>query len=211
MKKIFKKPIWFTAGILLVSGMVGSSLSAQVTREQADVIVQNHLQMIEYEVLFVNVNTPSAEGIDIRTSNEETFKANYACWTYYAKEEGKCRYLFVKADNGNLLEVIANNDLGQSDVSQWKTLDEVGVVEKEENAIRPIIYPNPVSDWLRLPCKGERTLVEIHDAKGSRLYSGFLSENDANPLNVSFLSAGLYTVSVYGEAKLVYQFIKLQN
>jgi hypothetical protein len=206
---------------MLVIVAWATSLAAQITREQADAIVQNHLQneAAAYE-LYVNVNTPTAEGISITTSNEETFKAKYACWTYYLSEGelSRCRYLFVKANNGNLLEVIANNDVGQSDTTQWKSMDDdpVGWVEWKGNTTRPLIYPNPVDDWLTLSYIGERTQIEIHDIKGVRLYSGILSreslfsigEGSGVRLDVSFLSAGVYLVSVYGEAKVVYKIIK---
>ena len=190
-----------------------ASLSAQVTREQADEIVLNHLQndAVQSEFLYVNVSTPAAEGISITTSNEETFQAKYACWAYYLNEneQSQCRYLFVKEDNGNLLEVIANGDVGQSDLTQWKSMDEdpVGLMEREENTIR-LLYPNPVDDWLTLPCTGERTRVEIHDVKGVRLFSDVLSGKDTHLLDVSFLNAGVYTVSVQGETSVVYKVIK---
>jgi hypothetical protein len=188
------------------------SLSAQTTREQADAIMLNHLQSdLQHEFLYVNVSTPDAEGICITTSNEETFRAKYACWAYYLNESelSQCRYFFVKEDNGNLLEVIANGDAGQSDLTQWKSLDDDTVGVKERNLlICPLIYPNPVDDWLTFSDIGERTLVEIHDLKGARLFSGFLSGEKSNQLDVSFLSAGVYTVSVYGETRVVYKVVK---
>ena len=193
-----------------------TSVIGQITKEQANSVVLQHLQKeaIEHEYLYVNVSTPSAEGIDIVTSNQEVLKAKYACWAYYLHESdlSQSRYLFVKADNSNLMEVIAGNDLGQSDLTQWERVEgstdpEVGLVEREGNSIRPLIYPNPVDDWLTLPVAGER--FEIHDAKGVRLYSGLLTE-DANQIDVSFLNAGVYMLSVYGETKvvLVYKIIK---
>ena len=65
------------------------------------------------------------------------------------------------------------------------------------------LYPNPVDDWLTLPCTGESTRVEIYDLKGTRLFSGLLSEKCE--LNVSFLNAGVYMVNVSGET---YKLIK---
>ena len=193
------------------------SLSAQnITRGQADTIVKEYLlsQMVEYGILHVNISEPNAEGIAITTLNDETtFKAKYACWSYYLKESEppQCRFLFVKADNGNLLEVISINDHGLSDLTQWKALDDddpVGLLEKEESAIRPIIYPNPVDNWLNLQGIGERTRVEIHDVKGTCLFSEFLTGEKANQLDVSFLNAGIYLVSVYGETRVVYKIVK---
>jgi hypothetical protein len=61
---------------------LATSLSAQITRKQADSIVKEYLQneMITYSSLYVYVNLPNEEGIEITTSNEETFKVKYACW-----------------------------------------------------------------------------------------------------------------------------------
>jgi hypothetical protein len=70
--------------LVLAFVALATSLSAQTTREQADSIVKEYLQneMITYTSLRVHVNAPSEEGIEITTSNEETFKAKYACWVF---------------------------------------------------------------------------------------------------------------------------------
>ena len=203
MKKMFVLMMIFVAGATM--------LPAQITREKADTLVLKYLQDegVQYNLLYVNVNPPSVEGIAITTSNDETFKAKYPCWAYFLNESelSRCRYLFVNED-ANLLEVIANGDFGQSDLSQWKSLNDVGVIEREENFARPVIFPNPVGDFLILPSSGERTLVEIHDLKGARLFSESLSGKGNHQLNVSFLSAGIYLVSVYGETRVVYKIVK---
>ena len=189
-------------------------LPAQITREQADVLVKEHLQRenVESNLLYINTNAPSAEGVPITTSSEETFQAKYACWAYYLNESevSQCRYLFVKEDNGNLLEVIASNDLGQSDLTQWKAVegDSVGIVGTW-HAASLRIYPNPVDDILTIPCPNERSLVEIYDVKGCRLFSETVSgKENAHQLNVSFLNTGTYIISVYGETKVIYKLIK---
>ena len=216
-RKIRNKNGMFTATMLmffsLATVFVMPSLSAQITREQADTTVRNHLQNenVQYEVLYVNVNAPNEEGIAITTSNGEMFKAKYSCFAYYLNESdiSQSRFLFVKTDQGNLLEVIAYNALVQ-DLSQWQAMDDdVGLIEKEGNPIRPILFPNPVNDWLNLPGYGERTRVEIFDANGKSLYSGFLSGENNNRVNVSALNPGVYLVNIYGEQNVVYKFIKL--
>ena len=103
--------------------------------------------------------------------------------------------------------------MGQNDFSQWKSLDEstdpddVGVSERGGNPVRPIVFPNPVDNWLTLPSVGERTRVEIYDANGKSLYAGFLS-GDCR-LDVSALNSGVYLLNVYGNVKVVYKFIKM--
>ena len=155
--------------LILVAG--ATVLSAQVTREKADEIVKKYLQDENYNHLYVN--SPSEEGIIITTSNGETFRAKYACWAYYLNESElfQCRYFFVKADNGNLLEVIASNDAGLDDLTQWEAVDGDSVYVKQlritNYELR--IYPNPVNDVLTIECRNgasEAESVEIYDVIG---------------------------------------------
>ena len=188
---------------------------AQVTREQADEIV---LEYIKSEIghnnfgVFVNPNTPNTEGFVITTSSGETVKAKYVCWVYCITPEGfqpalglpaRQHYLFVKEDNGSLLEIITSNDLGH-DLSSWTAVKvPQGVVELKGN--KQFLYPNPVDDCLTFPCNGENTRVEIYDLKGTRLFSEMLSSEGTCQLNISFLSAGTYIVNISGE---MYKIIK---
>ena len=195
----------------------------QVTREQADTVVKEYLQSegIDCKGLCINVKVPNAAGVEITTTNEEIFQAEYACWAYYLKESEKsqCRYLFVKQDNGNLLEVIASGDAGQSDSTQWKAVDgDVGIVGA--NGIRPDVrvYPNPVNDVLTIECKDsyEAESVEIYDvmgrktspnpSKGGGLAPSLLERAGGEVLiNVSHLPAGTYFLKINNQ---VYKFIK---
>jgi len=92
-------------------------------------------------------------------------------------------------------------------------IDESGYVpygKYETNIVEPkannkLLYPNPVGDWLTIPCNGENTRVEIYDLKGTRLLNKTLSGKDVCQLNVSFLSAGVYMVNVGGK---MYKIIK---
>ena len=186
------------------------SLSAQITREQANAILLNHLQGLTQPYdLYYNSNLPS-EGapIAVTTSNGETFRVKYACWAYFLNESAQRRYLFVKEDGGSLLEVIASNDQSELD-NAWLAMDNIpaGLSGSKGNSLKQL-YPNPVGDVLTLPCHGENTRVEIYDLKGARLFSGLLSGEDACQLNVSFLNAGVYTVTASGE---MYKIIKNKN
>ena len=198
-----------------------TALPAQIMREQADVIVKEHLQneMIESNLLYVNVNAPSVEGIAITTSNEETFQAKYACYAYYLNESelSQCRYLFVKEDDGNLLEVIASNDLGQSDLTQWEAVDDVGIVETN-NYPSLRIYPNPTAGQLIIslpnPSEGgayEAESIEIYDALGKRHYvaAPSLSERAGGEVNISHLPAGIYFLKIKtGVSTLIKKVVK---
>ena len=185
----------------LVLFIGAASSFALITQEQANTIVQNYVktEVTQPTALYANVNAPNEEGIVITTSNGETFKAKYACWTYCLDESDPVqrRYFFVKEENGSLLEIIASNDLSELDAS-W-TVIITGLAEKEIK----LLYPNPVSDFLNLSCNGENTRIEIYDLKGTRFFSGLLSETCQ--LNVSFLKTGIYLVNVSGET---YKIIK---
>jgi hypothetical protein len=197
MKKIF------TSVLVLI--VWATSLSA-ITREEADVIVQNYVQSEAAGTLYANLSAPNGEGITVATSNEETFKAKYACWTYCLDESESSlrRYLFVKEEGGSLLEVIASNDQSVLDNDSWVAMDVPTGLTNSKGSIK-LLYPNPVGDLLTLSCNGENTHVEIYDLKGTRLFSGLLSGKDNCQLNVSFLNTGVYMVTVSGET---YKIIK---
>jgi len=196
-----------------------ASFSAQITREQADEIVINYVKNevalnegvpLNSFLLFVNANTPSEDGFAITTSSGEKVKAKYACWVYYLPYAAEWavvaptmrRYLLVKEDNGSLLEIIVN-DLSPN-LDLWTAVDlPAGIVSPKAN--NKSLYPNPVGDWLTIPCNGENTRVEIYDLKGTRLLTETLSGKDACQLNVSFLSAGIYMVNVGNE---MYKIVK---
>ena len=210
MKKIFI--------LMLILIAWAASLSAQTTREQADAIVLNYLKTeagYPYNV-FVNVNTPNEEGFVITTSNEETVRAKYACWVYLAISippvllhgtvvpPHAYRCLFVKEDNGSLLEINAMNN-SIPDLTDWEGVNALsGIVESKENNIT-LLYPNPVGNLLTIPCNGDQARVEIYDLKGTCLFSELLSGEDACQLNVSFLNTGVYMVNISGET---YRIIK---
>jgi hypothetical protein len=207
------KKLLFTMSILLAWA---TSLSAQITREQANEIV---LQYIKTEItlpylLYVNVNTPSEEGIAVTTFQEEVFNAKYTCWAYYLNENpeltepARHRYLFVKENDGNLLEVITNNDLCPEDLTQWTEVTPTGLVDVEgNNGI--LIYPNPTSGQLTIDY-GQLTIenVEIFDMLGksvgnveTRLITSPQSETGQSgiALNISHLPSGVYFVKIKTE------------
>jgi hypothetical protein len=151
------------------------SLSAQITQEQADKIVLEHLQneVTPPYLLYVNVNAPSEAGIAVTTFQEETFTAKYACWAYYLNENPEItepdqhRYLSVKANDGNLLEVITTNDR-VPDLAQWTEV--TTAINELQNHVK--IYPNPMSGELRVESGGLRIKnIEIFDAIGKLIMS----------------------------------------
>ena len=188
----------FIPVLILIAWTTSLSLFA-ITQEEANAIVQDYVQSeILVGTLYANLNAPTKEGITITTSNEEAVRAKYACWTYCLNENESVqrRYFFVKEEGGSLLEVIASNDQSDFDNS-WVAMELTGLTENKNNIKQ--LYPNPVDNLLILPCNGENTRVEIYDLKGTRLFSRMLSDEDNCQLNVLFLSAGVYIVSVSGE------------
>ena len=215
MKKIF----------IVMSVLIAwtASLSAEnITRKQADKIALDYLQneLTQPFLLFVNVNAPNEEGIVITTYQGEKIKAKYACWTYCVSQKliskppwappawmpTLYRYLFVKEDNGSLLEIITENNFVTEDfIGSWEAVDmPTGLLGEKDNHVKQL-YPNPINDWLTFPCNDEPVRVEIYDLKGTRLFSGLLSGKGSCQLNVSFLETGVYMVNVSGET---YKIIK---
>lgn len=185
------------------------SLFAQVTQKQADFIVKEYLQseMIEYDFLCVNINIPSESGIIITTSNEEVFTAKYACWTYYINETETIqrRYLFVKEDNGNLLEVIASNDIEQRDSTHWKIVDEtVSLSEKKIENFKPL-YPNPTRGQLII----DNEQLKINKLKIIDIYGKAVKQFSIpnSQFSIEDLPAGIYLLKIETETGTVTQII----
>jgi len=192
---------------MLVLMAWATSLSAQITQEQADKIVWKHVQneaTLPY-LLYVYNHAPSAEGIMIMTYNEEIVKVKYACWAYYLNENPEAsepcqhRYLFVKEDNGNLLEIITSNDLGQEDLTEWLPVP-LSAIDKEEN-YSCVVYPNPVRDELKIE-NGKLKIenIEIHNVVGQKQKIIFNFQfSTFNSIDISHLPAGIYFVKITTE------------
>jgi len=185
-----------------------TSLSARITREQADAIVLEHIQKEEtlpFVYLYVNKNTPSNKNVTITAYIGESIKVKYACWIYYLDEHTRLyglaqrrRYFFVKEDSGSLLEIISHWFFSPDDSHSWEAVDITSGIPAIESSVKQP-YPNPVNDVLTIPCKEESVHVKIYDLSGARHYTGLLSGANACQLNVSFLNPGVYIVSVDGE------------
>ena len=189
-----------------------ASLPAQTTRKQADNIVKEYLQneLVQDSLLYVRANLPSAESISITTSNEEVFTAKYACWAYYLDENEPTqrRYLFVKENNGNLLEVIANNDNGSADTNQWLLVGTTSLAEREENNIK-LLYPNPTNGQLTVD-NGQLTIdnIEIFDILGRMQpvsKSPFEGGRGMFFIDISHLPTGIYLLKIKTETGIITQ------
>jgi hypothetical protein len=189
----------------------GTSLFAQITREQADTIVIKHIhkKVSPPSILYVYNYAPSANEIVIATYNEEVIKIKHACWAYYLNENPEnstpCqhRYLFVKENNGNLLEIITSNDLIPNDLTvQWTFMDSIMVsvnnIEKKPNIV---LYPNPTTGELRVTSYELQVAgIEVFDVYGRKVLSNHHITSSTHPLtNISHLSSGIYFVRIKTE------------
>jgi hypothetical protein len=191
---------------ILVLLFCTASLHAQITKEQANVIVLQHIQneATSPYLLYIYNHTPSIEGIFINTYNEETIKVKYACWAYYLNENPETsepcqhRYLFVKENDGNLLEIITYNDLGIIDFTEWELLS-LEVVDREENKSM-MIYPNPTTGELRVTSyELQVTSIEVFDIYGRTVSTHYSILTTHYSIDISHLPTGLYFVKVFTE------------
>ena len=222
---------------MLVLSAWATSLSAQITREQADAIVSAHLQneVTPPYLLYVNVNTPTAEGIAITTSQAEAMQAKYACWTYYLNENpnvsepSQHRYLFVKEDDGNLLEVITSNDLGPEELTKWTEVT-TGIVETDNYPFLRV-YPNPTDGELNITCyrhcgldpqspendeiagqaRNDIQNVDVFDVMGrtvhvethGRASLQWRQQQPTTTLNISSMPTGIYFLRIQTETGVI--------
>jgi len=109
-----------------------SVLSGQITQEKADKIVLERMSTDTPPYTIFAKGELQTEGISIMTSTMGEIELDYACWVYYNrynrwpdKNLVPSRYLIVKEDNGNLLEINAKNDVGPDDLTKWRIVNKL--------------------------------------------------------------------------------------
>ena len=97
------------------------SLTAQVTREQADSIVLERMSSETRAYTLYANEALQEEGYTINTSAGEVFELDYSCCVYFVRytNEVNVKYLIVKESTGNLLEFNAQNDEGPENLEDW--------------------------------------------------------------------------------------------
>ena len=115
------KKILFTLALPLV---FLSTLPAQVTQNEADTIVLNRIGEMEHCDILYAIETLQTEGTTITTSPGETLELDYSCWVYFMNFAGETnnKYLIVKENNGNLLEINTTNDGGPENLAAWRVV-----------------------------------------------------------------------------------------
>ena len=111
-----KKLLSFIAPFVLLS-----TLSAQITQQEADSIVQERLTQ-ETKLYSLHAKETVQESITITTSTNEVIELEYPAWIYFVNytEETNGKYLIVKESSGNLLEINTKKDNGPDDLSEWR-------------------------------------------------------------------------------------------
>jgi len=114
-----KKPIF----LLFLPLLSLFSLSAQVTQEQADSIVIQRLNN-NLNVSLVYAKEDVQQEFEITTTTGEILEFDYPCWVYYVKftDETNGKYMIVKENTGNVLEVNTKNDAGPDDWEDWRSV-----------------------------------------------------------------------------------------
>ena len=117
MKKLFLLPI--------ASLVYMTTLSAQISQEQADGIVIERLSN-ETKPYCVYAKEDVQTNFEVTTATDETLELSYPAWVYYVSYSGETsgKYLIVKENNGNLLEINTKNDEGPDDLENWRIVVE---------------------------------------------------------------------------------------
>jgi hypothetical protein len=149
--------------LILAPFILISTLSAQITQKEADDIVK---QRIEGETKLHTVyakNDLQTEGFTVITSTGEMLELEYSCWVYFVDYDGETngKYLIVKANNGNLLEINTKKDNGPCDLQEWRfVLIEIPFIKYSLEGstcmwTEPNYYPINDGDFLIINSKDE--------------------------------------------------------
>ena len=117
MKKIF---------LLSIASLVCmTTLSAQISQQEADSIVQQRLSD-ETKPYCVYAKEDVQTGFEVTTATGETLELSYPAWVYYVSytRDTNGKYLIVKENNGNVLEVNTKNDAEPDDLENWRIVVE---------------------------------------------------------------------------------------
>ena len=114
-----KKPIL----LIFLPLMFFMALSAQVMQAEADsIVIERMCSEIKPYTIYAKEDIQTS--FELITSTGEALELGYSCWVYYVKftDETNSKYLIVKENNGNLLEINAKNDDGSGDLENWRII-----------------------------------------------------------------------------------------
>jgi len=106
---------------LVVPLVFMTTLSAQISQEQADEIVIERLSN-ETKPYCIYAQKEVQTEFEITTATGEILELDYMAWVYYVGYTGGTngKYLIVKESNGNLLEVNTKNDADPDGLVEWR-------------------------------------------------------------------------------------------
>jgi len=127
--------------LLFLPFIFSFTLSAQITQEQADQIIIEHLSEINDFTLYAKADVQT--GFEITTSTGEILELNYNSWVYYVNFTNEIggKYLIVKESNGNVLEVNVKNDVLPFEPEGWKAISH-SVWQCIDHKIQLSFYPS---------------------------------------------------------------------
>ena len=172
--------------LLVAPCVMFSTLSAQITQQEADGIVQQRLDGETQPCTAYAKETVQAEGFTVITATGEILELEYPCWVYYVDYAGEAngKYMIVKENSGNLLEVKTKKDTGPDDLMEWRTVAfEIPFTEYymgySSNCWKNLNYPPCWED--RYSDYGE--LIVINDNEELKQY--FICQAGYPPINFS--------------------------
>jgi hypothetical protein len=135
---------------LMAPFVLCSTLSAQITQEQADNIVRERMSGETKPYILYAKEEVQPAGYAITTAIGELLELDYPLWVYYVSyivEYTNGKYLIVKEDNGNLLEVNTKYGLISEDLigwTEWKVI--MGNVCDVENPLTDLPWLKEIID-----------------------------------------------------------------
>ena len=96
-----------------------SAFAAPITQKEADEIVLERMSQ-EMQPYTIYAKADVQTKMAITATNGKTLELDYACWVYYISYTDAGRYLIIKEDNGNLLEINAKNNVEPDDLAEWR-------------------------------------------------------------------------------------------
>ena len=142
------KKIIFSISVFLTCTV---SLSAQITREQADAILRDYVKNEITQPYSIYAKKGVQTNMTINTDAGEMLELAYACWVYYFDKDSVCSYLIVNESNGNLVEVNPKGYATPCDLAEWRK------VEKETY---PIEIPFTECSLLKPSCRWQMYLFD---------------------------------------------------
>ena len=208
MKKIFP--------LILVPLLSLFSVSAQITQAEADSIVKKRM-CVETKPSTIYAKEEVQTGFEITTAAGEVLELDYPCRVYYVNiiDETNNKYLIVKENNGNLLEINTKNDEILDDLVIWKKITEFpyclkgtnwkleGIVDTETDSLK-ILEPQDCEDCFTFNFKtdssafGYSVVNELYLVLGPGMHKFYVMTDALDPGDGLLFNHIMYSTTSYG-------------